>query len=329
VRKIGAPREARSSATVKFQFDSHLYTRYNGAMLGFFLDGAHLRGASDRYATLRQRMVEFLAELGIEIVFPMTHAEYRVSYPELRVKIVQETVKASPLLGAFTALASAVMDHAMDPRGAITGGFPRKALDFMERQGISRTVLDTVAKQIQPPKDGSIPLRQLHTAALVFVNEILTPLSQERDTAFVAMPFSRRFRGNFPTLYAPLLRELDYRAIRAWGGLADEDYQEVVLTLISKCGVLLADVTTRAPNVLHEVGVAQGQNDILLVLVAEKNRQQPPSNLGNLMVFPYEREGRNWQRVAVFGLAALIAIADEYRSKGAGAGLGRRSRRRR
>jgi len=305
---------------LKFEFDSQLYTRYNGAMLGFFLDGAFFRNARDAYdRALRQRMVEFLAELGIEIPFPVRHSEYVAAYPELRARILQEIAKASVLLGAFAALASEVMEYAMSRGGDAIEKVPRQALDFMDKQGIPRTVFDVVATQVRHEKDGSILLPQLHAAALKFVHELLAPLPREPDTAFVAMSFTdSRVCGNFPTLYVPLLRKLGYRAIRAWGGLGDEDYQEAVLALISKCGVLLADITTHSPNVLHEVGFAQSRDDILLLLVAEHGSANPPSNVANMMVFPYEAEGPNWQEAAVLEIVAGIAILEEEQAKRAG-----------
>jgi hypothetical protein len=298
--------------------DSQLYVRYNGAMLGLFLDGAFFRRGDKQYETLRRRMAEFLAELEIELTLPATHAEYRANYSEIKVKVLQETAMRSVTLAGFAALSSAVVDCVMRDGGAVTESIPRAALRFMDSQGISCAVLDRFAEPVREDKDGLISLDRVFGAALAFVDEILVPLPREPDTAFVAMPFSEeRFLENFPTLYAPLLRELDCCAIRAWGSVAEEDYQEIIPTLISRCGVLLADLTTHAPNVLHEVGIAHAQ-DQLLLLVAEGDEVSPPSNLANLMVFRYERKGSDWHEVAVARIAIEIAISDEIRLERAG-----------
>jgi hypothetical protein len=178
----------------------------------------------------------------------------------------------------------------------------------MGEHGIDLRLLKDFAAGVRARKDGSIDADRLNSSSLIFLRELISPLPVEPDTAFVAMPFAEGMRENFPLLYVPVLRKSGYRALRAWGGLGSEEYQELVTTLISKCGVVLADLTTLNQNVLHEVGFAHGRDDILLLLVAEKDKVVPPSNLSNLAIFQYEKKGENWQKEAIPLLVMMIAL---------------------
>ncbi|HYP97669.1 MAG TPA: hypothetical protein VER96_03275 [Polyangiaceae bacterium] len=39
-----------------------------------------------------------------------------------------------------------------------------------------------------------------------------------------------------------MLELLERHALRAWGGFGTEEYQELLYTLIDKCGTMLADI---------------------------------------------------------------------------------------
>jgi len=151
-------------------------------------------------------------------------------------------------------------------------------------------------------------LNKLHSAALVMLNEIILNQRRESHTAFVAMPFSvRRMLGHYANLYVPLLRNIEYRSLRAWGGFGTEDYQDLLYTLIDRCGGMLADITTLNPNVMHELGYALGRGRMFIVLVAEKG-QPVPANLGDLTVLRYQAKGRNWQRRAIAEISSAVAL---------------------
>jgi hypothetical protein len=77
------------------------------------------------------------------------------------------------------------------------------------------------------------------------------------------------------------------RSIRAWGGVGDEEHQELLLALIAKSGALLADVTEPNANVALEVGFALGQNRIVY-LVAEQDAWKNAANIQLDWVFPYQ-----------------------------------------
>ena len=121
------------------------------------------------------------------------------------------------------------------------------------------------------------------------------------------MPFAPPFDGYFPKFYSPLLAELNYCAVRAWGGLAHENYQEIVGALIRKSGVVLADLTSQNINVIHEVGLAEGMGKPVFLIVSS-DEIVTPSNLGDLAIVRYDRSRRRWEDRAISECAAILAL---------------------
>ena len=156
----------------------------------------------------------------------------------------------------------------------------------------------------------------LHSAALTLglLNELIEPLPAEPGVAFVAMPFSDGFPELFPRFFAPALRASGYRAIRAWGGIVNEDYQELLHTLMSKCGALLADLTNIRENVLLAVGISLARDDMKVFLIAEKTEERIPSNLKHLPIFRYDRTWKGWPMYGVRRLASYVARPERSRA---------------
>jgi hypothetical protein len=288
---------------------SELYACYNGTMLGFFLAGSFGKFVANRYPQLQERMQEFLDELNIDFQIPAKHEAFIENHTEISTEILKKIYATSDVLfdyfmigslSMYTAVENAREDNdATDLREA--------TLSYMEKKNLSPKLLTRFEKSVYRESEGRILADKLHSASLFFLNEILKMLETEKDTAFVVMPFSPEFRKKFPSFYQPLLKEVGYRAIRAWGGLSSEDYQVLLGTLMSKCGAVLAELTTLNPNVLHEIGMAEGR-DQWLFLIAEKNKVIPPSNIADLAIFEYEAEKENWEEIAISELAMMISL---------------------
>jgi len=63
------------------------------------------------------------------------------------------------------------------------------------------------------------------------------------------------FSGYYSLLYRPIANHMECSSFRMWGGLSGEEYVDLMLAVIRRCGILLADLTTLNPNVIYEVGV--------------------------------------------------------------------------
>lgn len=288
---------------------SELFACYNGTMLGFFLVGSFGSYLAGRYPILRQRIHEFLDELNIKYQLPSDHSEFAGRHAEITTDITKEVFKTSNSVFDYFMIGSLAMYTAIEKAngGDFAETFRTETLSYMERRNLSPQSLSKFEKSVALEKDGRILADKLHSGSLAFLNDALKKLQTEEDTAFVAMPFSAKFRKNFVKLYQPLLERLGYRSLRAWGGLASEDYQVLLGTLMSKCGAVLAELTTLNKNVLHEIGMAEGR-DQWLFLIAEKDKVKPPSNIADLAIFQYEREGKDWEQKAIDELAMMISL---------------------
>ena len=305
---LAPPKQPRERTLVPI---SPLYARYNGSMLGFFLAGALAKVASKRYPVLRRRILDFLLEMEIEASLPEEHKAFVEKHSELSMEVMTAVLPRSRLLCEFALLSSLAMYEAIlrhsDPKTAKESH--AEAVDLMAKHDLPRSALARFLKAVKPSKTGSIKLDALHTASLNFLRALIEPLPMERKTAFVAMPFHDHFPGLYTALYQPALRGSGYRAIRAWGGLAHEEYQSLLWTLMEKCGVMLADLSTLNLNVLLEVGAGLARENMKVFLVADKNQPDVPSNIADLAVFEYNRNSKRWPEDAQQLLTAQIALA--------------------
>ena len=117
------------------------------------------------------------------------------------------------------------------------------------------------------------------SAALWLARARIEPLPEEPSSAFVSMPFAEPFATRYRQFYVPLLRAQGFRALRAWGGVAFEDYWDLLVALIKKASGFLADITGNNLNVLHEVGLAEGLGKTAM-LVIQGTDALAASNLG-------------------------------------------------
>ena len=285
-----------------------LYARYNGAMLGFFLSGALARYAKPRYPILRDRMNQFLEEMGLPPILspeqPSYSAQGRIIEEVIFMVRMESEIVADFAYMACTAFQSVILRNVDNETAEQCG---RLALEWMAKYKIAPAALNEFSTAVVPSDDGSISADDLHSAGLGFLKALIDPLKSNNKTAFVAMPFAPPFDGYFPKFYSPLLAELKYCAVRAWGGLAHENYQEIVGALIRKSGVVLADLTSQNINVIHEVGLAEGMGKPVFLIVSS-DEIVTPSNLGDLAIVRYDRSRRRWEDRAIRECAAILAL---------------------
>jgi tetratricopeptide (TPR) repeat protein len=120
------------------------------------------------------------------------------------------------------------------------------------------------------------------------------------------MPFKPPYAGYFATFYRPSLEATGYRAFRAWGGLSNEDYCDLLLKLIGKSGMVWADVSELNYNVLYEIGAAHALGKLSMLVVAESEARAVPANIGRDAVVRYSTADQDWPEGTVLMMAALI-----------------------
>jgi hypothetical protein len=284
----GGSGRARRPIPGSYRPSSPLYDRYNGFTLGTFVVVAcHSSSLSRaRIRFLRRRVDEFLLEIGTAVAWPRRRGD---AYPGKFVNRVTNVAAArSPELGRFTAIgalatSTIINAHALLPsRTGMT--IPRWATQ-LKQLGIPGLEIEKWLRSVARPRGSRIGLERVLSLAAVLMALVVESVPSERDSCFVSLPFKEPFLGLYESLYRPALHKAGFRSIRAWGGLTTEEYAMSLLTLVSRCGALLADITTSNVNVIHEVGLAHGMIRPAFLLAREG--VTVPSNLSHLSIITY------------------------------------------
>lgn len=83
---------------------------------------------------------------------------------------------------------------------------------------------------------------------------------------FVLMPFAPNFDGIWQEVIAPTVREMGDNCVRADDIFRPGSVMDDVLTLIRRADYLIADLTTRNPNVFYELGLAHALEKQVILL---------------------------------------------------------------
>lgn len=295
---------------------SPLYCRYNGFLLGQFLSLSFARSGRPKYAERRARIMEFLEEAGVaaslpEEPVPLGGAEHA----GLLEALLPQLAARSPELAHF-ALLGGLLTH----YGGLHESDPATAKETLEAIEVYRAKYDLPAFEPGRFHLKTDDLDEVLSPSLEYLRQTIAPLEPEPKTAFVIMPFRPPYGSYFATFYRPSLEAASYRAFRAWGGLASEDYIDLVLDLIRKSGIVWADLSEMNLNVLYEVGAAHASGK-MAVLVASASagpslHERIPANIGKDVVVRYEPGSADWPCGAVRLQAVIIAAMTDAASRG-------------
>lgn len=288
---------------------SPLYSRFNGYSLGAFLASGQQCFAKPRYRAIRTRVHEFFEEVGIECRLPAMHEAYVAAYPTLMARIKPQlrardtTLYRCCSLGEMASLFAGAYAHTTPAsRRTLTV----KVVPELKRLGLGAAAFDLFVRGLgraSRGKDANAAITQVY----LLLADLLQPLGAEPDSCFVAMPFAVPYGGYFGQLYRPALERAGFRAIRAWGGLVDEEYYPFIAPLIARCAAVLADLSARNLNVANEVGLAHGANCPTFLLM-RADAGSPPSNLADLAVLRYDPRAPDWPDRHVRNLAKFARL---------------------
>jgi len=256
---------------------------------------------------LRRRVGEFLAEIGLEVSWPARQVD---AYPHEFVDEVTNLVaRRSPELARFTAIGALSTATVVNAPLRAPSGTPRWA-GQLEQLGIPRLEIERWLRSIARAQGTRLGLARVLSRAAALLALVVESLPGERDSCFVSLPFRRPYLRLYETLYRPVLQRAGFRCIRAWGGLTTEEYAIAMFELVSRCGALLADITNRNVNVIHEVGLAHGM--VRPVFLVAREGVRPPSNLSHLPIITYP-SGPEVDRALVLRLARRVeSIWNDY-----------------
>lgn len=286
---------------------SPLYCRYNGFTLGAFLTWMRFPYAAQRYRVYRRRVVEFLQEINVDLAVPATQKAFAPTADALLREVLALMKARSATLHDFTGLGAMAVLHGTNVK--LVEETHRRVLHdrwspVLEKHGIPVSTYDEWLQEL-PRRGMKLHAEDVLSPASLLLARLLESLDAEPETCFVAMSFREPFLRFFTTFYRPSLERNGMRAIRAWGGLASEEYYISLLTLISRSGAMLADVSTLNANVINEIGIAHGAPRVAF-LIGRHPVRRLPSNIAHIPVHTYRPDRRDWPRTAIGKCAAYI-----------------------
>jgi nucleoside 2-deoxyribosyltransferase len=102
---------------------------------------------------------------------------------------------------------------------------------------------------------------------------------------------------------------MHFNAFRMWGGLSGEAYVGLMLAVIRRCGMVIADLSGLNANVVYEVGVARGLDKRVLLLTQRRSAPQVPANIdSDQLLLLYSPRERGWPEGTVLRCAAQASI---------------------
>ena len=284
---------------------SPLYCRYNGFLLGQFLSLSFATFGQDHYQERRSRMLEFLREIDVDVSLPERPpglgSEEHVA---LLMRVLPKVGERSEELMKFVLLGALLTHH-----GILKESDPETARQSLEQVERIREEYDLPPIEIErfAMKGDGAGVDEVLSPSLAYLGEVVERLAVEEDTAFVIMPFKQPYASYFATFYRPALEGAGYRAFRAWGGLSNEDYCDLLLRLIGKVGLVWADVSEMNYNVLYEIGAAHALGKLSMLVVSEECADTIPANIGHDAIVRYTPKAADWPGATVLLMTTLIS----------------------
>jgi len=121
-------------------------------------------------------------------------------------------------------------------------------------------------------------------------NQPLPPV--EKDLCSAILPFREPFTTVYNDCIRPPLQDVGFRVMKADEIFAPANYiTENIWRLINRSALLIADVTTRNPNVFYELGIAHtiGRD----VIIISQNKEDVPFDIQNLQYYLYNADNEN------------------------------------
>lgn len=128
------------------------------------------------------------------------------------------------------------------------------------------------------------------------------------DSCFVVMPFGGAIGGYFQHVYEPAIKKAGLKAVRAdadifgTGKIIDQ-----IWSGINSAKVLVAELTTRNPNVFYELRLAHALNKP--VVLVSSNEQDVPFDLQHIRVIYYDVNDPFWGQKLIEKVAENILSA--------------------
>jgi hypothetical protein len=169
---------------------------------------------------------------------------------------------------------------------------------LIEKNGEKIRILDVSSEQKNSLFDTGSEIKKLIKSASV----------TSTDTCFIMMPFSSPLGDYYSKIYEPAVRKAGLTPIRAdndifgTGKIIDQ-----IWSGITSAKVLIAELTSRNPNVFYELGLAHALKKP--VVLVSSNEQDVPFDLKHIRVIYYEMHDPFWGNKLIDKVAENILSA--------------------
>lgn len=128
------------------------------------------------------------------------------------------------------------------------------------------------------------------------------------DSCFVLMPFSAPLGNHYVLIYEPAIQKAGLRAVRADADIfATGKIMDQVWTGINAAKVLVAEMTSRNPNVFYELGIAHALKKPVVLI--SSNEEDVPFDVRHIRVIYYDVNDPFWGEKLVNKVAENIVSA--------------------
>lgn len=287
--------------------ESLLYQRFNGVMLGFFAQQASFRVVRPQFPALRDQTARFLEEIGIDLEIPTDPDAFADMRNEIFGAVMDSASDMRQLqvaVGLGYMFGGQILGTDPESKSSIAGG--------MGALGVDEALLEELRGEVDFDDSGRPDFDSMMSAGLKLASAAIRDCPEEPTTCFVAMPFRDPFPDRYQNAYRSLLAKHGLTAIRAWGGMSNEAHHELLVSVISRCGWCLAELTDSNPNVTYELGYATGRRKALLAVMdtnpdlwvswANAGEARKLSNLRGIAVMPYDSSEAGWESEFIDGI---------------------------
>lgn len=169
---------------------------------------------------------------------------------------------------------------------------------LIENVGEKQRIVDISSERNSPIVDTSSEFKKLSKAASISAT----------DTCFVMMPFASPLGEYYSKIYEPAIEKAGLKAVRAdddifgTGKIIDQ-----IWTGITSAKVLIAELTSRNPNVYYELGLAHALKKPVVLVCS--NEQDVPFDLKHIRVIYYDMYDPFWGTKLIEKVAENILSA--------------------
>lgn len=172
-----------------------------------------------------------------------------------------------------------------------------RAANLLEEHGDKRRVLDVTTKPVEI-EGRSERIKRLEKAVTV----------EASATCFVMQPFAAPFGDYYEKLYKPAIEKAGLGPVRADADIfGTGKIMDQVWRGINAAQVLVAELTSRNPNVFYELGMAHAlEKPVVLV---SSNEEDVPFDLHHIRVIYYDKSDPFWGSKLIEKVAENILSA--------------------